>query len=225
MTQQFLQIPGLLKQEELAQIDDLAAAAHFVDGKSSASLSAKEVKHNLQIHPESQELSTIRTILDQALMTSPLFAIAALPGRICPFVVSKYESGQHYGGHIDSPIMSAPRIRTDLAMTIFLSEPDSYDGGELVIQSDVGTSAFKPAKGDAVLYPCQFIHCVNAVTRGSRLAAVTWIQSDVKNAEQRQILFQLNQIHASLHNQAPHAPETMLLLQIHSNLFRMWADI
>lgn len=225
MAQHSLHIPGILKQEELAQVENLAAKARFVDGKLSASLSAKEAKNNLQIDPETEELTAIRAILDQALATSPLFNIAALPSRVYPFVVSKYGSGQNYGWHIDSPIMGVPPLRTDLAMTIFLSDPDLYEGGELVIQTDAGASAFKPAKGDAVLYPCQHIHCVNMVTAGSRLAAVTWIQSNVKNAEQRQVLFQLNQIHGGLYNQAPHAPETMLLLQAHSNLFRMWADV
>jgi PKHD-type hydroxylase len=225
MTQQFFQIPSLLKPEEVAEIESLSAVAQFVDGKSSATLSAKEVKDNRQIDPDSEKLSAIRAILDQALATSPLFNIAALPNKIHPFVVSRYEPGQHYGWHIDSPIMGASPIRTDLAMTIFLSDPESYVGGELVLQSDAGTSAFKFPKGDAILYPCQYIHCVNAVTEGIRLAAVTWIQSNVKNSEQRQILFQLNQIHGSLHSQAPHAPETMLLLQAHSNLFRMWADV
>jgi PKHD-type hydroxylase len=110
-------------------------------------------------------------------------------------------------------------------MTIFLSDPERYEGGELIIQTDAGASAFKPAKGDAVLYPCQYLHCVNEVKSGARLAAVTWIQSNVKSPEQRQILFQLNQIHASLYQQAPNAAETNLLLQTHSNLFRMWAEL
>ena len=225
MSQHFLQIPSLLKPEEIEKIENLAADANFVDGKLTASLGAKEVKNNWQMDADSETITEIRSILDNAIKQSPLFNIAALPKTVYPFIVSKHTMGNFYGWHVDSPIMGEPPIRTDLAMTIFLSDPEKYEGGELIIQSDAGTSAFKPAKGDAVLYPCQYLHCVNEVKTGARLAAITWIQSNVRNPEQRQILFQLNQIHASLYNQAPHAPETNLLLQTHSNLFRMWADL
>lgn len=225
MSQLFLHIPSLLKSDEAARIEEVAADATFSDGRTTATLAAREVKNNLQIDPTTESLPAIQDTLKTALATSPLFNIAALPKRVYPFVISKHQEGHYYGWHVDSPIMGEPPIRTDLAMTIFLSDPNTYEGGELMIQTDAGASSFKPAKGDAVVYPCQYVHCVNAVSKGTRLAAVTWIQSDVKNAEQRQILFQLNQIHASLHAQAPHAPETTLLLQTHNNLFRMWADV
>lgn len=225
MSQHFLQIPALLKPDEIETIENLAADANFVDGKLTASLGAKDVKNNWQIDVDSEQLTEIRSILDNAIKQSPLFNIAALPKTVYPFLVSKHTMGNFYGWHVDSPLMGEPPIRTDLAMTIFLSDPEKYEGGELIIQTDAGTSAFKPAKGDAVLYPCQYLHCVNEVKTGARLAAITWIQSNVKSPEQRQILFQLNQIHASLYNQAPNAVETNLLLQTHSNLFRMWADL
>ena len=196
-----------------------------MDGKLTASLSAKEVKNNWQLDAASDSLSPIQAILDNALKTSPLFNIAALPKNVYPFIVSRHRTGNYYGWHVDSPLMGEPPLRTDLAMTIFLSDPELYDGGELILQSESGSTAFKPAKGDAVLYPCQYLHCVNEVKSGTRLAAVTWIQSSVKSPEQRQILFQLNQVHASLYNQTPNAPETNLLLQTHSNLYRMWADL
>ena len=225
MSQHFLHIPSLIKPEEVAAIETLAADANFVDGKLTASLSAKDVKNNWQMETETESLGTIQTLVSEALKSSPLFNIAALPKKVYPFIVSKHALGNYYGWHVDSPMMGEPPMRTDLAMTIFLSDPESYEGGELIIQSESGTAAFKPAKGDAVLYPCQYLHCVNEVKSGARLAAITWIQSNVKNPEQRQILFQLNQVHGSLHAQAPNAPETTLLLQTHSNLFRMWADL
>jgi PKHD-type hydroxylase len=225
MSQHFLHIPSLLKAEEVAEIETLSADANFVDGKLTASLAAKDVKNNWQMDADGETLTKIQAILSDAIKSSPLFNIAALPKSVYPFIVSKHTLGNFYGWHVDSPMMGEPPMRTDLAMTIFLSEPETYEGGELIIQSEAGTSAFKPAKGDAVLYPCQYLHCVNEVKSGARLAAITWIQSNVKNPEQRQILFQLNQIHASLYNQAPNAPETSLLLQTHSNLFRMWADL
>ncbi len=225
MSKHFLHIPALLKQEELLAIDQHIAATSFVDGKLTAGLAAKEVKNNLQLEEGNDALTNIQSIISYALKTSPLFNIAALPKVINPVLVSKYTNGKYYGWHVDSPMMGSPAIRTDLAMTIFLSDPATYEGGELLIQVGNQVSSFKPAKGDAVIYPCQFLHCVNEIKSGERIAAVTWIQSNVKDPEQREILFQLNQIHGSLYQQAPHAMETNLLLQTHSNLFRMWADV
>jgi PKHD-type hydroxylase len=225
MTQQFLHIPGLVKPEELAQIEALMAAGDFVDGKVSATGPAREVKQNRQLDADGDAVAQIRAILIGAIGSSPLFNIAAQPLTVSPFVISSYGPGDHYGWHVDSPLMGDPPLRTDLAMTIFLGDPASYQGGELVIQGDNGALAFKPACGDAVLYPCQHLHCVNTVHSGTRLAAVTWIQSNIKDAQQRQLLFQLNQVHGVLAQRNPGAPETQALLQIHSNLFRMWAEM
>ena len=119
--------------------------------------------------------------------------------------------------------MGDPAIRSDLAMTVFLNDTASYTGGELVIQTSSGPVAMKPAKGDAILYPCQYLHCVNEITNGERIAAVTWVQSNIRSTEQRELLFQLNQVHAILPDK--HSQEANLLLQTYSNLFRMWADV
>lgn len=225
MSKYFLQIPSLLKPEEIFTIEQAVANASFADGKLTASMTAKEVKNNLQLDKSEQALAIVQNIVTVALQTSPLFNIAALPKNIYPALVSKYTAGKYYGWHVDSPVMGTPPLRTDLAMTIFLSDPSTYEGGELLIQNGNSVVSFKPAKGEAVLYPCQYLHCVNEIKSGERLAAVTWIQSNVKDPEQREILFQLNQVHGSLHQQAPNAMETNLLLQTHSNLFRMWADV
>jgi PKHD-type hydroxylase len=225
MSQQLIHIPELLTATELMAIDALMAKADFVDGKLTASMAAAAVKNNLQIDANNENLAAIQQIISAALSQSPLFNIAALPKTVYPFLVSKYSAGKYYGWHVDSPVMGNPPIRTDLAMTIFLSDPATYEGGELMIQSDTGSMHFKPAKGDAVLYPCQYLHCVNEINSGERVAAVTWVQSNVKDPGQRQILFHLNQVHSALYQQAPNAPATNLLLQTHSNLFRMWADL
>jgi len=225
MSQKLFHIPSLLTTDELIEIDKLIYNSEFIDGKLTASLAAKEVKNNLQLASGNENLERIQKIIDNALNQSPLFNIAALPKAIHPFLVSKYTSGKYYGWHVDSPMMGNPAIRTDLAMTLFLSDPDSYTGGELVIQADNSVASFKPAKGDAILYPCQYLHCVNEINSGERVAAVTWIQSNVKDSDQRQILFQLNQVHSALYQEAPNAQATNLLLQSHSNLFRMWADV
>ena len=226
MSQQFNHIPALLKPEELTALEKLISEANFVDGKASASMAAKEVKNNLQLDSaDAEAMTSIQQILDHAILTSPFFQVAAQPKKIHPFIISKYGPRQFYGWHVDSPIMGEPAIRTDLAMTIFLSDPASYEGGELMILSSAGQMAVKPAKGDAILYPCQFLHCVNEIKSGERIAAVTWIQSNIQSAEQRQLLFELNQVHAILQQKDKHSPEANQLLQSYSNLFRMWADV
>jgi len=218
-----LHLPQLLKHDELNQIDALLESSLFVDGAKTASLAAQAVKSNLQIDKNNtQTLPQLQSIILQALETSPLFQIATLPKHIYPIVFSKYYAGMTYGWHVDSPQMGSPAIRTDLAMTIFLSEPSAYEGGELLIQGSQGITAYKPNKGDAVVYPCMYLHCVNPITQGERRAAVTWIQSEVGSVEKRQILFDINQIHGSLYQKDSNSVEANLLLQTHSNLLRMW---
>ncbi|HYJ38261.1 MAG TPA: Fe2+-dependent dioxygenase [Chitinophagaceae bacterium] len=226
MSQQFIQIPGLLKPAEVSAMEALIAKASFVDGKVTASLAARVVKNNLQVDANNKEvLEEVEKILNNALQQSPLFQMSAMPHHVYPYIISKYQPGRYYGWHVDSPVMGDPPMRTDLAMTIFLSDPESYTGGELVLQTNAGAVSFKPPKGDAVLYPCQYLHCVNEIKSGERLAAVTWVQSRIKSPEQRQILFHLSQVHALLNQRDMHAPETNLLLQSYSNLVRMWAEM
>lgn len=225
MSKYFIQIPALLRQDELIRIESLLSAIDFTEGKATASMAAKDVKNNLQAKENDKSLYQVQEIVDAALATSPIFNIAALPKRIYPPIVSKYSVGKYYGWHVDSPVMGDPPMRTDLAMTIFLSDPASYEGGELILQTASGNVAFKPAKGDAVLYPCQYLHCVNEIKSGERVAVVTWVQSNIASPEQRQILFDMNQVHALLSQRDMHSPEANLLLQTHSNLFRMWADV
>ena len=218
-------IPLLLKSDELAEIDALLQISAYVDGAATASLAAKSVKSNMQIDTSDKTtLPKLQLIIQTALQTSPLFQIAANPKHIYPIVFSRYGAGMTYGWHVDSPLMGNPPIRTDLAMTIFLSDPSSYDGGELLISGPQGITSYKPAKGDAVLYPCNYLHCVNPVTKGYRNAAVTWIQSQIASNEKRQILFDLNQVHGLLHQKEPGSIEGNLLLQTHSNLLRMWIN-
>lgn len=220
-----IHIPQLLKTEELAQIDKLLSESTFVDGATTASLAAKSQKNNLQIDKNNTyTLPQLQSIINHALETSPLFQISAMPQQIYPAIFSKYTPGMTYGWHVDSPLMGNPSLRTDLAMTIFLSSPESYQGGELMIQGSTGVSSFKPNKGDAILYPCHFLHGVNPITHGERLAAVTWIQSQVKDNMKRELLFQLNQVHSLLYQNNPISLESNMLLQVHSNLLRMWHE-
>ena len=225
MSQQFQHIPALLKPEEIIALEKLISEANFVDGKATAGMAAKQVKNNLQIESTMAKKDPIQEILNTAIKSSPYFQAAAQPKTVHPFIISKYSTGKYYGWHVDSPIMGNPMIRTDLAMTIFLSDPTTYEGGELMIQTAAGNVAMKPNKGDAVLYPCQFLHCVNEIKSGERVAAVTWIQSNIQSSEQRQILFELNQVHGVLQQNAMLSQASNLMLQAYSNLFRMWADV
>lgn len=219
-------IPQLLTLGELEEISILISKSNFQDGSTTASLGAQQVKQNLQIpNSDTQTLPRVKEILTHALDNSPLFQIYSLPKHIYPIIVSKYLENMNYGWHIVSPVMGTPAMRTDLAMTVFLSDPASYEGGELLINSTQGVSSYKLNKGDAIVYPCNFLHCVNPVTKGERVAAVTWVQSQVASVEQRQILFELNQLHGMLYSNAPNSMESNLLLQTHSNLLRMWVQI
>lgn len=225
MSQQFHHIASFLKPEELIALEVLIQKASFVDGKATASMAAKEVKNNQQLDPADAAMASVQQLISNAVQSSPYFQAAAQPKKIHPFIISKYGPKQFYGWHVDSPIMGNPMVRTDLAMTIFLSDPSRYEGGELMLQTSGGAVAFKPSKGDAILYPCQFLHCVNEIKSGERIAAVTWIQSNIQSSEQRQLLFELNQVHALLQQRDKNAPESQQLLQTYSNLFRMWADV
>lgn len=216
----------ILDERYFPQLDFYLSQASFADGSSTASGGAKTVKHNLQIEAQDQiVLPQVQQLIAHALMEFPLFHAIAFPAKLYPFIISRYEVGMGYGWHTDSPLMGSPPVRTDLAMTLFLSEPDSYEGGELVIQDSQGTTSYKPQRGDAILYPCQYVHCVNEVKSGVRVAAVTWIQSMLRSQEQRQILFQLKQLHEALAQNNPHAPEAVQLIQTWSNLLRMWVEI
>lgn len=225
MSQQFLHIPGLLKSGEIFQVEEKLKNISFVDGKATATMAAREVKNNLQADKQTGSFEEIQDILQNAINTSPYVQAAAQPKRVNSFIISKYEPGHYYGWHVDSPLTGNPPLRADLAMTIFLSDPNSYEGGELIIQGPAGQASIKAAKGDAILYPCQYLHCVGEIKNGERLAAVTWIQSNIRDASQRQLLFEMNQVQALIQQKDAHSPEASLIMQVYANLFRMWADV
>ena len=219
-------LQGVLSAPLLQQLGVVLSQAEFTDGRATATDAAKSVKQNLQIDTQNQTvLPAAQHLIGQALMQYPAFHTAFFPMRLFPFLLSKYEPGMQYGWHVDSPIMGNPPVRTDLAMTLFLSDPASYDGGELVIRDAQGEKAYKPAQGDAVVYPCRSVHCVREVTRGQRLAAVSWIQSAVRSPEQRTVLQQLHQVYEQLNRQDPNSAQGNQLLQTWSNLLRMWAEV
>lgn len=223
----YIHLPGLLNAQQLDDLERQFTIARFTDGTQTASAKAKAVKQNLQVDLHDQgTLAALQQIVGDALMTNPLFQSAVLPKYIYPPVFSKYEVGMTYGWHTDSPIMgNQPPLRTDMGMTIFLSEPTSYEGGELEVQTNSGLKQFKLAKGDAICYPTTQIHRVAPVTSGVRMAAVTWIQCSVRDPQKREILFGLQQAHASLLEKDMDSAEAPVILQSYSNLLRMWAEL
>lgn len=218
----YLHIEKLLTAEQLHQINLIKQQARYTDGKQTATNAAKSVKNNLQMEQQTQPYMQIQQILLMALNQNASFRAATFIKNIYPFIISKYGEGMEYGWHVDSPLMG-DMMRTDIAFTIFLNEPDEYEGGELELLTPSGNKLYKLSAGDAICYPCQQVHRVNKVTKGVREVAVTWIQSMVKNTEQRKMLFDAQQIINQMH-QKNDTETANQLQQIHSNLLRMWAE-
>lgn len=224
----YLIVSGLLKAGELEEINALLNSATFEDGAATATDAAKSVKNNLQLPRQgSHEQQQIAAVVLHAISQSPIIHAALMPKMVLPPIISRYEPGMHYGHHVDSPLMSGEigTIRTDVGMTLFLAPPDSYEGGELEVIAPSGLLRFKLSKGDAIFYPATAIHGVLPVTSGVRLAAVTWMQCAVREAEKRELLFQLKSAQALVGMKESQAPENLALMQVYSNLVRMWAEI
>ncbi len=203
--------------------DLLANDALFEDGKKTAGRLARQVKSNLQGQADSVEARGVISKIEKALLANPVFASAALPHKFARILLSCYQPGMYYGPHVDAPIVDG--ARTDLAFTLFLSDPESYQGGELVLQKHDGEEVIKLPAGSLVLYPATSIHHVADVTEGKRLAAVGWIQSRVRSAEQREILFDLNYALANLPQEETTSKIRLSLLKARNNLVRQWSDI
>ncbi len=222
-----IQIPHVLGQQQLASVRQLLADAQFVDGKLSAGQSAQRVKNNLELAAQSQHIEQLNNIVMGNLVRHPVYQNAALPHRVAVPFYARYTEGMAYGPHIDDPVMGPAehRYRSDIAITVFLSEPGDYDGGELAIQTSFGEQRIKLAAGDAVLYPASSRHEVTEVTRGERLVAVTWVQSLVRDPAHRELLYQLNQAREKLLKNAPQAAETKNVDTAYVNLVRMWSEL
>jgi PKHD-type hydroxylase len=222
-----LLLPAVLKADELALVRALLAAARFVDGRLSAGAAARRVKHNEEMDPAAQDLERLNRVVMGGLARHPVYRAGALPLHVASPLYARYRPGMTYGDHLDDPIMGADGVkyRSDVALTVFLNPPDEYEGGELVIRSSAGEQVVKLAAGDAVLYPAGSIHHVSPVTRGERLVAVTWVQSLVRDAGRRELLYGLNAAREKLLRDAPEAAETAQVNAAYLNLIRMWSDI
>ena len=206
----------LLSPELLAEITTRLATAPWVDGLQTAGASAARAKRNLQLDVTSKDALELGALVKKALLENDKFPQLALPRRITAPLFSRYENGMEYGAHTDDAVRSSDGLRTDLAATLFLSEPESYDGGELIVNNN----AVKPPAGDLILYPASTIHRVAPVTRGARVAAVFWVQSLVRNPEQRELLHTLQGALARLGDH----PAALSVASVQQNLLRMWAE-
>jgi PKHD-type hydroxylase len=222
-----LLIPGVLMADELELARAWLADAKFVDGRLSAGAAARRVKHNQELGAGTPDLERLNRLVLGALVRHPVYRGGALPLHVASPLYARYRPGMTYGDHLDDPIMGTDGVmyRSDVAVTVFLNAPEEYDGGELVIRAAAGEQAVKLAAGDAVLYPASSIHHVNPVTRGERLVAVTWVQSLVRDAARRELLYGLNAAREKLLHDAPEAEETAQVNAAYLNLIRMWSDI
>jgi PKHD-type hydroxylase len=223
-----LQVPKVLGDAEIARCLDVMGRAPWVDGRVTAGHQSARAKHNQQIAEGSSEARELGQLVVGALERSPLFITAALPRRIFPPLFNRYEGGMTFGAHVDNAVRqitgTAFSIRTDLSATLFLSRPEDYDGGELVVEDTFGTHAVKLAAGDMILYPATSLHRVNPVTRGVRLASFFWIQSMVRDDGERTLLFDLDMAINRLAGEASDHPAVVALTSCYHNLLRRWAD-
>ena len=221
------QINDLLSAQQLERIDFLLDKIAFEDGKNTATGAAKEAKNNLQASAnENPSRRELQQIVFSAIASNPLIQAVAMPKNILPPIISKYGKGMQYGWHTDSPVMTIEyTIRVDLSITVFLCDPDSYKGGELEIQMPTGNVLYKLNKGSAIIYPTTKLHRVIPVTEGERTACVTWMQSLVKDTEQRELLVQLKSVQEMIASKDINSQENLAILQVYSNLMRMWTDL
>lgn len=224
-----LHVPKVLTAEQVAACRAVVDNAPWVDGSTTAGHIAANVKRNAQV-PEDQAASReAGDIVRRAVLSNPLFMAAALPSRIYPPMFNSYGPGQAYGNHVDNAIRIHPdegtQIRTDVSCTLFLTDPDEYDGGELIVEDTYGAHAVKLPMGDLILYPSTSLHRVTSVTRGVRVSSFFWVQSMIRDVSDRAVLFNLDTAIQRLTLADAKNPVITDLSGVYHNLLRRWADV
>lgn len=225
-----LHIPQVLNADQLAECRRQLTQpdAGWIDGKASVGNQGAQVKRNRQLPENSALAQHLGKLILNALKANPLFFSAALPQRILPPYFNAYSGGEHYGLHVDGAIRFMPQgeaLRTDVSSTLFLSEPEDYEGGDLVVVDAYGTHEVKLPAGDLLLYPATSLHRIEPVTEGTRLAAFFWTQSMVRDDWQRNLLFDLDQNIQKLRQQIGDTEAVVGLTGHYHNLLRQWADV
>ena len=223
-------VPDVLSKAEVADFRAAMDAADWEDGRSTAGAQSARVKKNEQLPPNSDIARQLGEAVVRALVANPLFVSAAIPKQIFPPLFNRYGVGQHFGIHVDNAVrgdhLSGARIRTDLSVTLFLSEPEEYDGGELIVEDYYGWHRVKLPAGHLVLYPATSLHAVTEVTRGVRVASFFWLQSMVRDGHARSLIFDLDTaIQGLVQRVGRDDPELVKLTGIYHNLIRCWAEV
>jgi PKHD-type hydroxylase len=221
-------VPKVLTDAQVARCRELMERAAWVDGRVTAGHQSAKAKDNLQIPEGSAEAREMGDMIMGALERNPLFITAALPLRVFPPLFNRYEPGNTFGAHVDNAIRQVPgtpfRIRTDLSVTLFLSRPEEYDGGELMVEDVYGAHSVKLPAGDLILYPATSLHRVTPVTRGARYGSFFWIQSMVRDDGERSLLFDFDMAINQINQVVPDHPAVVALTSTYHNLLRRWAD-
>ncbi len=224
-----IQVKELLSQEQVQHCRKLLSNAKWSDGKHTAGTQAEQVKNNQQLSEDAPELDELRSIIIRSIHRNGLFFTASLPKKVFPPLFNRYSgTSNSFGNHVDNAIRTFAKngecIRTDLSCTIFLSNPDEYEGGELIIEDNYGANSVKLAAGDAILYPSTSLHRVNPVTKGERIASFFWIESMVRSNDQRRILFDMDMAILNLRQNGGENDSTMVLTSCYHNLLRLFAE-
>jgi PKHD-type hydroxylase len=223
-----LHIPGVLSREQVAALRRRLDASDWVDGRATVGAQGALVKQNRQLGETSPLALELGQVVQAALAASPVFFAAALPLRTIPPLFNSYAGGEHYGAHVDGAMRRIPAtgewVRTDVSTTLFLSDPDEYDGGELIVTDVYGEHEVKLPAGDLILYPSTSIHRVEPVTRGARVCSFFWTQSMVRDDMRRSMLFELDQNIQSLRARFGDGPELVGITGHYHNLLRQWSE-
>ena len=224
-----LHIPTVLNRVQVDEIRSQLASAEWVDGAATAGPMAADIKRNLQLRVDAPVALQLAEQMTGALTRHPLFMSAVLPKHILPPRFNRYEGGGQYGNHVDNAVQSDSvrriSVRTDISTTVFLSNPEEYEGGELIIEDGYSQRVVKLAAGDAIIYPATSLHRVEPVTKGTRYASFLWSQSMVRDAWQRNMLFDLDMTIIKLRQKHGNTPEALALTNHYHNLLRQWAEL
>ncbi len=224
-----LHVPAVFSRAEVAECRKLLDAAQWVDGNVTSGAQAAKAKHNRQLPIDAPITKELGNRVLAALARSPLFISAAIPKRIVPPLFNRYEGGEHFEFHVDNAIRAVPGtaecMRTDVSCTLFFTDPDEYEGGELVVKDTYGTHGAKLPAGDMILYPATSLHRVTPVTRGARVCSFFWVQSMVRSDWQRTMLFDLDQNIQKLRTQLGDIDQIIALTSHYHNLLRLWSEL
>ncbi len=222
-----IHIPNVLSPEQVARCRAVMEKAAWVDGRVTAGHQSAQVKFNLQLPEEAPESRELGDMVLEALGRSNLFMSAVLPKQVFPPLFNRYDAGMTFGAHVDNAVRAGngARIRTDVSSTLFISGPEDYDGGELVVQDTYGEHSVKLPAGDMIVYPATSLHNVVPITRGSRIASFFWTQSMIRDESKRSLLFDMDMAIIKLGRDHPGHASNVELTAVYHNLLRQWVEL